>query len=106
MRKVEIGIYCCLTADILTKVLQKCFPAKTNIKRISSETIWGMKLKFYRNVHNICLYKNCVFIAVAPVLSSLWQQSFHRLIMGKGKVGLYFDLNADILTKVKEMFLE
>ena len=24
MRKVEIGIYCCLTADILTKVLQKC----------------------------------------------------------------------------------
>ena len=25
MRKVEIGIYFCVTADILTKVLLKCF---------------------------------------------------------------------------------
>ena len=35
-----------------------------------------------------------IFIAVAHVFSSLWQ-----LIMGKVKVGLYFYLTADILTK-------
>ena len=33
-----------------------------------------MKLKLYRNIHNICLYKNNVFfIAVAHKLSLLWQ---------------------------------
>ena len=41
-------------------------------KIISSEAIRGMKLKLCRNV-NISLYKNCVFIAVAHVLSLLWQ---------------------------------
>ena len=34
------------------------------------------------------------------MLLLLWQQSFHRLIMGKVKVGLYFYLTADSLTKV------
>ena len=47
-----------------------------------------MKLKICRNVHNISLYKNCVFIAVAHVLSSLWHHNFHRLIMEKVEVGL------------------
>ena len=32
-----------------------------------------MKLKLCRNVHNISFYKNCVFVAVAHVPSSLWQ---------------------------------
>ena len=54
-----------------------------------------------RNVHNISLYKNyvfycrctCTFVAMATY-------NFHRLIMGKVKVGLYFYLTVDILTKV------
>ena len=45
-------------------------------KIISSEAIRGMKLKLCRNVHNISLYKICVFIAVAHVLSLLWQLRF------------------------------
>ena len=88
MGKVEISIYCCLTADILTKVLQKYslsshLPniwflskplnligyhgnqnfkfAKKYSKIISSEAIRGMKLKLHRKVHNISLYKNYVF---------------------------------------------
>ena len=42
-------------------------------KIISSEAIRGMKLKLFINVLNINLYKKCVFIAVAHVLSLLWQ---------------------------------
>ena len=34
MEKVEIGIYCYLTADILTEVLQKCSLSS------SQQTIW------------------------------------------------------------------
>ena len=95
MGKVEIGIYCCLiNADILTKVLQNCslsspLPtrwilskpqnligfygnskvkfAKKYSKMISSEAVWGMKLKLCRDVHTISLYKKYVFIAVAHV---------------------------------------
>ena len=70
-------------------------------KNFFSEAIKGMKLKLCRNVHSISLYKNyifychclCAFIAMATY-------SFHRLKMGKVKVGLYFHLTADILTKV------
>ena len=81
-----------------------------------SEAIMGMKLKLCRNVHNISLYNKlklcrnvhnislynnyvfycrcyCAFFAMATF-------SFHRLIMGQMKVGLYFYLIADILTKV------
>ena len=121
MGKVEIGIYCYLTADILIKVLQKCSlssPLPTvwilskllnligchgnqkvkfakKYSKIFSEEARGMNLKLCRNVHNISLYKNCVFfIAVAHVFLSLWTY------MGKVKVGLYFYLIADILTKV------
>ena len=56
-----------------------------------SETVRGMKLKLCIHVHDISLYINYVFIVVAPALSLLWQLlSFHRFIMGKDKVGLYF----------------
>ena len=75
--------------------------AKTYSNIISSEAIRGMKLKLCRNVHNISLYKNCIFIAIVHVLSLLWQlKSFHWLTMGKVKVGLYCYFIVDILTKV------
>ena len=89
MGKVKICIDCYLTADILTKVSQKCCLSSplTNVsvlskplnligchgnrkakfmkqyikKIISSEAIKGMKLKLCRIVHIISLYKNYVF---------------------------------------------
>ena len=50
--------------------------AKKYSKINSSEAIMGVKLKLCRNVHNISLYKNCIFIAIAHVLSLLWQLRF------------------------------
>ena len=128
MGKVEIGIYFCVTADILTKVLQKCswssplykpyefcpnrwfwlvamatemlnFRKKYSII-FFSEVIRGMKLKLCINVCVIIFYINyffycccaCGFVAMATL-------SFHRFIMGKVKVGLYFYLTLGILTK-------
>ena len=41
MGKVEIGIYCYLTADILTKVLQKCFLS------IPLSSIWILSKPLY-----------------------------------------------------------
>ena len=89
MGKVEIGIYFCVTADILKKkVLQKCFwgsplptiwilsklliligchgnrKAKCSKKYseiVFSEAIRGMKLKFCINIHDISLYINHIF---------------------------------------------
>ena len=48
------------------------------------------------------------FIAVAHVVSLLWQLlSFHRFIMGKVKVGLYFLSDFRYYDKsFTEMFLE
>ena len=47
-----------------------------------------------------CCRCSCAFIFMATY-------SLHRLIMGKVKVGIYFYLTADILTKVfTEVFLE
>ena len=86
MGKVKSEIYCYLTADILTKVLQKCSLSSplpsiwilskplnwigchgnqkdTFVKKYSkiiSDAIRGMKLQLCRNVHNISLYKNFV----------------------------------------------
>ena len=106
MGKLEIGIYFCDTADILTNVLLKCFwssplptiwilsksliligchgnrKAKFSKKKIQksffSEAIRGMKLKLCINVHDISLYIKCIlFIVVVHVLSLLWQLSFH-----------------------------
>ena len=69
-------------------------------KIISSEAIRGMKLKLC-NVHNISLYKNYVFYCCCSfALVAMATSSFHRLAMGKVKVGLYFYLTADILKKV------
>ena len=86
--KVEVGLYCYRIADVLTKVLRRCslsspLPNIWNLSKalnligchgnqkdkfaekyskiISSEAIWRMKLKLCRNVHNISLYKKCVF---------------------------------------------
>ena len=84
MGKVEIGFYFCVTANILTKVLLKCFciwilsksllligghgnqkakffEKKKNSKLFFWEAIWGMKLKLCINVYDISLYINCVF---------------------------------------------
>ena len=47
--------------------------AKKYKKIFSSEAIRGMKLRLYRNVYNISLYKSYVFIGAAHVLSSLLQ---------------------------------
>ena len=65
-----------------------------------SEVIRGMKLKLCINVCVIILYINCIlyccwacgFIAMATL-------SFHRFIMGKVKVDLYFYQTSGILTK-------
>ena len=91
MGKVEIGIYFCVSTDILTNVLLKCFwssplptiwilsksliligchgnrkakfskKKKKNQKSFFSEAIRGMKLKLCINVHDISLYINCIF---------------------------------------------
>ena len=112
MGKVEIGIYFCVTADILTKVLQKCSCSsplqtiwilsksliligchfrKKYSKIFFSEVLRRMKLKLCINVCVIILYIiygfycccACGFVAMLTL-------SFHRFIMGKVKVGLYF----------------
>ena len=121
-------MYCYLTADILTKGLQKyscssplptiwilskplnligCHGnrnakfVKKYLKIFCSEAIRGMKLKLCRNVHNISLYKNYVFYCPCScAFDAMATYSFHRLIIGKVKVGLYFYLIADNLTKV------
>ena len=128
MGNVETDIHCYLTADILTKFLQKCSvssplpnvwilskplyligchgnrnakSAKKYSKIFSSEAIRGLKLKFCRNDHNISLYKNYVFYCrCSYAFVAITTYSFHRLIMGKVEVGLYFYLTANILTKV------
>ena len=48
----------------------------------------------YYPLHKLCFYCCCAcgFVAVATL-------SFHRFIMGKVKVGLYFYLTLRILTK-------
>ena len=92
MGKVKVGIYCYLTADVLTEVLQKWplssplpdililskplnligshgsrkakFAKKKNKKIISSEAIRGIKLKLCRKVHNISLYKMAFLLSL------------------------------------------
>ena len=126
MGTVEIGIYFCVTADILTKVLLKCSwssPLQTiwilsklliligchgnqNVKFSKkyskiffSEVIRGMKLKLCINVCYIrCI--NCVFYCCCACgFVAMATLNFHRFIMGKVKVGLYFYLTLGILTK-------
>ena len=73
---------------------------------ISSEAIKGIKLNFAELFMTLASAKDVFFIAVALVLSLLWQLSCHRLIMGKRKTGIYCYFVADILMKVfLEMFV-
>ena len=49
----------------LVAMATKMLNLRKNIKKIiSSEAIRGMKLKLYRNVHNMCLYKKNVFYCI------------------------------------------
>ena len=60
----------------------------------------GMKLKLCINVYVIMLYINCVFYCCCACgFIAMATLSFHRFIMGKVKVGLYFYLTVGILTK-------
>ena len=95
MKKVETSICGCLSADILTNVLQKCFLsgslpaiwivskplnligchgsrkakfAKKKKKYLLIRSHRGMKLKLCRNVHNISLYIKCARCSCAFVL--------------------------------------
>ena len=72
---------CVQTADFETLNLQN--------KIISSEAIREKKLKLSRNVHNITFYKTFGFVVIARMHSSLWQQCFHIVILGKAKIGLF-----------------
>ena len=107
MGKVEIGIYFCVTADILTKVLQKCswssllqtiwilsksliltgchgnrnvkFSRKKNSKIFFSEVIKGMKLKHCMNICVIILHINYVFYCCCTCdFIAVATLSFHR----------------------------
>ena len=98
--KWKICLYCYLTADILTSVLQECslsspLPNIWNLSKtlnligwhgnrkakcankfskiISTEATMGVKLKLCRNVYNISFYKKTFLVDVALVLSLLWQ---------------------------------
>ena len=51
----------------------------------SSEAIWRMKLQLCRNIHSISFYNSIVFIFTLVDMATL---SFHRLLMGKMKIGL------------------
>ena len=108
MGKVKIGIYFCVTADILTKfyrnvpgvVLYQPYEfcqnhwfwlgamATERLNFFFSEAIRGMKLKLCINVHDISLYINDIFYCLCHVLLFLWQLSLHIhvLIMGKWKL--------------------
>ena len=48
----------------------------------SSEAIWGIKLKLFRNVHSTSLYKTIVFFCCClSTLVAMATSSFHRLII-------------------------
>ena len=101
MGKVEIGIYFCVTADILTEVLLKCFwssplptiwilsksliligghgsrkakfskKKKKHSKIFFSEAIWGMKLKLCIQFMTVASTFIMFYIVVVHVLSLL-----------------------------------
>ena len=56
-----------------------------------SKNSFPQRLKHCRNVHKISHYKNCVFYCrCSYTFVAMATKSFHRLIMGKLKVGFYF----------------
>ena len=62
MEKVQIGIYGCLTADILIKFYRNVPWVVPYLNFVqTAEAIWAMKLKFYKNKINISRYKIYVF---------------------------------------------
>ena len=72
-----------------------------NYSKIFSEVIRGMNLKLSIHVHDISLYINYIFYCRCPCgFVAMATESFHRLIMGKVEIGIYFCVTADILTKV------
>ena len=78
--------------------------------KTNSEAISGMKLKLCRNVYSINRYKNIVFFFYCCCLCSLVAmatKSFHRLRMGKMKIGFSCCLIAGNLTEFfSEFFVE
>ena len=127
MGKVEIGIYFCVTADILTKKLQKCSwssPLQT-IWILSKSLILNgchgnQNVKFSKKIFKnlllrslkrdeaetlhkcLCYYalhKLCFYCCCACGFVAMATVSFHWFIMGKVKVGLYFSLTLGILIK-------
>ena len=117
---MKVGLYCYLTANILTKVLQKCsLPSIWILSKllnligchgnqkakfaggggeiIFSEAIRGTKLKLCRNIHNFSLYKSYVFYCCCLctfVAMATW--SFYWLIMGKVQVGLFIAISLQV----------
>ena len=73
--------------------------SKKKSKNFFSAAIRGMKLKLCKNSHNISLYINYIFYCRCPCAFVAMATSFHRLIMGKVEIGIYFCVTADILIK-------
>ena len=120
----KISLYCYVTADILTTVLQKCFLSMSSTKQIilskrlgchgnrkakfekkyskitSSEAIRGIKLKLWRMFVTLASTKMVFFYCCCScTLVAMAILSFHWLIIGKVKIGVYCYLIADILTE-------
>ena len=128
MEKVEIGIYFCVTADILktfyrnvsgvviyqpykfcpnhwfwlvSMATERLNFQKKYSKLFFSEAIRGVKLKLCLNVHEISLYINYIFYCRCPcAFIAMATLNFHILTMGKVEIGIYFCVTANILTKV------
>ena len=74
---------------------------RNKYSNIFSEAIKGVKLKLCISVYDINLYINCVFYCcLSCVFVAMATYYFHRFIMGKVKVSVYFYLTIIILTKV------
>ena len=126
-------LFCCnLLICLVTMATKRQNLWKKYLKINSSEAVWGMQLNLCRIVSNNILYKQIVFYcrcwSTSQVLYGGWSWhihsisfyknivfycccictlvavlSFHRLIMGKMKIGFNCSLIAHILT---ELFLE
>ena len=124
MGKGEIGIYFCVTADVLKKFLQKRFwssPLPT-IQILSKSLILigchgNRKAKFLKEIFknlllrshkgdeaetlHKCSWHKVYFLLLLPMCFHCYGNlSFHILTMGKVEIGIYFCVTADILTKV------
>ena len=108
--KNYVFYYCCLCTLVAMALKVWLVPMATkrlnlwkNLKKklISSEAISGMKL--CRNIHNSSLYKNCVFYRCCLcTLVAMATSSFHWLVMGKMKIGIYCYLSLQIFWRKKK----